>query len=436
MHGVEVTVISFARTADGGVATGSVSGSASTTGAGHRARRGRRRRGAGRLRGRGRRRPASRARAAADWDDAPGRDRHPRLRRVRPGARRGVRPGRGGRAGCSTASSTTSVTTTYLGSSTGLRLRHVQPTGHYGCTGKTADRRRSAWVGGATRDFADVDALALRRDARAAARLGRSGRSTCPAGRYDTILPPSVGGRPDDRRLLVRRRPDRPRGPVGLQPARRRHPDRRADRPARACTCSPTRPTPASECTPFVTAATSGNEESVFDNGSAAGAHRLDRATARSTSLIQTRHSAAMTEPARHAVRRQPGAGGRRRHRLDRGPRRRHRARPAAHLPVVHPRGRPAGAAAHRPDPRRRLPRRGRRDHRRGQQLPVQREPDRPAPPVQPRLGDRRRASAGSGATTTSHAPRRRRCGCPTSTCRASPRRTETTCNLSAPDRV
>ncbi|HET8603848.1 MAG TPA: TldD/PmbA family protein, partial [Marmoricola sp.] len=45
------------------------------------------------------------------------------------------------------------VTTTYLGSSTGLRLRHVQPTGHYGCTGKSADLARSAWVGGATRDF-------------------------------------------------------------------------------------------------------------------------------------------------------------------------------------------------------------------------------------------------------------------------------------------
>ena len=28
------------------------------------------------------------------------------------------------------------VVTTYLGSSRGLRLRHVQPTGHYACTGK------------------------------------------------------------------------------------------------------------------------------------------------------------------------------------------------------------------------------------------------------------------------------------------------------------
>jgi predicted Zn-dependent protease len=53
------------------------------------------------------------------------------------------------------------VTTTYLGSSRGLRLRHVQPTGHYACTGKDSSLTRSAWVGGATRDFADVDATAM-----------------------------------------------------------------------------------------------------------------------------------------------------------------------------------------------------------------------------------------------------------------------------------
>ena len=83
------------------------------------------------------------------------------------------------------------LTTTYLGSSTGLRLRHVQPTGHYGCTGKTADLTQSAWVGGATRDFADVDAHAM--DQTIADRLawGRR-RVDLPAGRYDTILPPSA----------------------------------------------------------------------------------------------------------------------------------------------------------------------------------------------------------------------------------------------------
>ena len=73
------------------------------------------------------------------------------------------------------------VATTYLGSSTGLRLRHEQPTGHYGCTGKTADLTQSAWVGGATRDFADVDAAAMDAHARPASRLGHP--ASRPAGR-------------------------------------------------------------------------------------------------------------------------------------------------------------------------------------------------------------------------------------------------------------
>ena len=83
------------------------------------------------------------------------------------------------------------VTTTYLGTSTGVRARHVQPTGHYGCTAKPTDLSTSAWVGGATRDFSDVDAHAM--DAELARRLGwASRRVDLPAGRYDTVLPPTA----------------------------------------------------------------------------------------------------------------------------------------------------------------------------------------------------------------------------------------------------
>ena len=53
------------------------------------------------------------------------------------------------------------VTTTYLGSTTGLRLRGVQPTGRLELNGKSADGARSAWVGAASRDFTDVDVAAL-----------------------------------------------------------------------------------------------------------------------------------------------------------------------------------------------------------------------------------------------------------------------------------
>ena len=81
------------------------------------------------------------------------------------------------------------VTTTYLGSTTGLRLRGVQPTGRLELNGKSSDGDRSAWVGAASRDFTDVDVAAL--TAQLATRLGWADRRIdLPPGRYETILPP------------------------------------------------------------------------------------------------------------------------------------------------------------------------------------------------------------------------------------------------------
>lgn len=83
------------------------------------------------------------------------------------------------------------VATTWLGTSAGLRLRHEQPTGTIELTGKSAGRTRSTWAGRATRDFRDVDALALDDEVRT--RLGwQERRVELPAGRYDTVLPPSA----------------------------------------------------------------------------------------------------------------------------------------------------------------------------------------------------------------------------------------------------
>lgn len=83
------------------------------------------------------------------------------------------------------------VSTTYLGSSTGLRLRHVQPTGHYGCTGKDSALTTSAWVGGSVRDFSEVSAIAMAQEL--ATRIGWGARRIdLPAGRYDTVLPPTA----------------------------------------------------------------------------------------------------------------------------------------------------------------------------------------------------------------------------------------------------
>jgi predicted Zn-dependent protease len=83
------------------------------------------------------------------------------------------------------------VTTTYVGSSTGMRLRHVQPTGKVEITGKSANRSRSTWVGAPTRDFTDIDVEAM--DSNIAQRLKWAERQiSLDPGRYDVVLPPTA----------------------------------------------------------------------------------------------------------------------------------------------------------------------------------------------------------------------------------------------------
>ena len=81
------------------------------------------------------------------------------------------------------------VSTTYLGSSTGLRRRGVQPTGRLELNAKTGDLSASAWVGRATRDFSDVDIAEV--CAEASTRLGWAEvKIELPPGPYETLLPP------------------------------------------------------------------------------------------------------------------------------------------------------------------------------------------------------------------------------------------------------
>lgn len=83
------------------------------------------------------------------------------------------------------------MTTTYLGTSTGLRLRADQPTGRVELNGKSPDFARSVWAGTGTRDFRDVSVPDLAADV--ARRMGWSRRRVeLPAGRYETLLPPSA----------------------------------------------------------------------------------------------------------------------------------------------------------------------------------------------------------------------------------------------------
>jgi predicted Zn-dependent protease len=81
------------------------------------------------------------------------------------------------------------VTTTWLGSSTGLRLRHAQPTGYVELTGKSSGS--STWAGQHTRDWSDICVDAM--DVELRRRLGWGARSVpLPAGRYETLLPPDA----------------------------------------------------------------------------------------------------------------------------------------------------------------------------------------------------------------------------------------------------
>jgi predicted Zn-dependent protease len=84
-----------------------------------------------------------------------------------------------------------SMATTYLGSSTGLRLRHDQPTGRVELNGKSPDFSRSVWAGAGTRDFRDVSVAGLAADVRRKMAWSQR-RVDLPAGRYETLLPPSA----------------------------------------------------------------------------------------------------------------------------------------------------------------------------------------------------------------------------------------------------
>jgi predicted Zn-dependent protease len=83
------------------------------------------------------------------------------------------------------------LASTFLGSSTGLRLRHDQPTGRVELNAKTPGFGSSSWAGMNTRDFLDVDVDGM--DAEVTRRLGWGRRTIdLEPGRYHTIMPPAA----------------------------------------------------------------------------------------------------------------------------------------------------------------------------------------------------------------------------------------------------
>ncbi|AVV43408.1 metallopeptidase TldD-related protein [Streptomyces sp. ID05-04B] len=157
------------------------------------------------------------------------------------------------------------LVSTYVGTSTGLRLRHDQPNGTLELNAKSPDRTRSAWAGRSTRDFKDVDPAVL--DAELAVRLGWAERRIeLPAGRYETLLPPtavadlmiyqlwSASGRDATEGRTVFSKPG---GGTRLG-------EKLTDLPL---TLRSDPNAPGLESAPFVIAHTSGGDQSVFDNG-------------------------------------------------------------------------------------------------------------------------------------------------------------------------
>jgi predicted Zn-dependent protease len=182
------------------------------------------------------------------------------------------------------------VSTVFLGTSTGLRLRHTQPTGRLEINAKSADYTRSAWAGAATRDFTDVDVAGL--DSSLSERLGWAQRQIAlDAGRYETVLPPtavadlminaywSAAGRDAAEGRTVFSAPS----------GRTRLGERLTAAPV---TLRSDPAAPGLECCPFALTTASGSTASVFDNGLAIpGVDWISNGVL--TNLIHTRWTAA-----------------------------------------------------------------------------------------------------------------------------------------------
>lgn len=184
------------------------------------------------------------------------------------------------------------LTSTYIGTSTGLRLRHDQPGGTLELNAKSPDRSRSAWAGRSTRDFKDVDPGAL--DAELARRLGWAERRIeLPAGRYETLLPPTAVADLLIYQLWSSAARDAAEGrTVFSKPGGGTRVGERLSPLPLTLRSDPHEP--GLESAPFVIAHSSGDDASVFDNGLPLAPTEWVR-DGKLERLVTTRHSASLT---------------------------------------------------------------------------------------------------------------------------------------------
>jgi predicted Zn-dependent protease len=156
-----------------------------------------------------------------------------------------------------------SVSTTFLATSTGLRRRYTQPAGAVELNAKRGDA--SAWAGIGTADFIDVPTDSLLDQL--STRLGWAERTVdLPAGRYETIMPPSTVA---DMMLylvwsMVGRGAQEGRTAFSASGGGTRVGERLTELPL-SLFSDPM--TPGLACTPFVATSSSSEAMSVFDNG-------------------------------------------------------------------------------------------------------------------------------------------------------------------------
>jgi predicted Zn-dependent protease len=157
------------------------------------------------------------------------------------------------------------IDTVYLGTSTGVRRRHAQPTGSLHLVGRSTDGTNSAWVGAGTPDFSDVTIAEL--EERLVGRLGWGAqRVDLDAARYEVVLPPEAvadlmiglvgsasGQEAEDGRTVF----SAPDGRTKVGEALSHLPFLLRSDPEE----------PGLTCSPFEVTAASGPDSSVFDNG-------------------------------------------------------------------------------------------------------------------------------------------------------------------------
>jgi predicted Zn-dependent protease len=228
---------------------------------------------------------------AADWDAEPGSTSVPELGRVAEQLSAAFEQARSrdeGRYGYAEHT----VSTTYLGSSTGLRLRDEQGDGRLEMTGRSADGTRSAWAGLGSADITGLDVGRLERDLQRRLEWSRR-RVDLDAGRYDTILPPSAVADMMIDAYWSMSALDAHEGSTAYSKAGggTRVGETLTDL---ALTLSSDPSMPNQACAPFVTAAASSRLSSVFDNGLELSPTSWI-SDGRLNALLQTRHSARVT---------------------------------------------------------------------------------------------------------------------------------------------